>query len=225
MDCMLTLPALLSLVSALASLFLCAYVYGQRRRSAANRAFVLFSLLVAVTTLAEALILLTGSLESGKVLVRISGAAFFLFGFAFLEFVRALTDHRRTVFYWVCLVAAVVACVLSAVKSPIGLVMDPQSGAILFVPEISFAYLFLAAGQSPGVYAVLLLIAAARKGGDGASQGSVRLLLMGTLLSIVYATVVLVGLPAMGLSGAVQYSCRRFSYKPCSCTVRFVATT
>lgn len=181
---MLSILVLLPLIPSLVNLALVAYVFGQRRRSALNRAFMLYGLVVSLLTLLETVVYLPCSDMVTGLAARTASALALALGFVFLHFVYALTRRRYDAAYWSAAVAAVIsggfACstdLLQAVHTH-GVLMHTIR------PTPMFALAFLVVDVLPGAYAVFLLLSRMRHEPAGAFRSQLRLITIGTLLSM-----------------------------------------
>lgn len=204
---MIELISFIPLLPCLANLFVLAYVYGQRRKTSVNHAYIIFSLFVFAVSLLEFLTHFSVTPFLSSVLLRMIGPVVFPLGFLFLNFVFVLIGKKRNTLYLILFILMVVCVFISLFIEHTVMPYHPIDIYPFAKPGLFFIVLFIIGTELPGVYAVWLCYVEMIQNRGKLIATQLRLLLIGSLVASFWAIGTLIFLPMFfGIQKATLYT-------------------
>ena len=198
----------LPLLSAGASLFVLAYVYGQRRSTPLNRSYLLYSLTLVSSSLCEFIIRLPIPEVMRTNLIGLAGMNLFFQGILFLNFTYSLLNKKRKLLFWSLALVSSVSAVLSPFFDVGTAVVFPGYRYPIAVPFYSKCLSFmLITCFIPGVYATVLCYLKMKTTDDRSLYMQLRYIVAAAVVPMVY-TLALFSIAGglFGVSSFFQYS-------------------
>lgn len=185
----------LTLASILCMVFLSAFIYGQRRRNRVNRAFFVFSLFCIFLILNDFILRTARPGPAIDLLIGTQMLFLFASSFSFLHFVYALVGRQIDGMYRTFLAFSVSGFALSLLWLPLRWGYVPELGTFSSSPSPQFVITFLIGNAPPAVTGFLLLAAACFRARPGPHEKSLRIVLVGTVLTLVFILITAVIIP------------------------------
>ena len=170
-------------ITFIAALFIFAYVFGQRRRSAVNSSFLFFVFFMMLVPFLDIVTHLTISQKINEILYKILNSIVLSLGFCFLNFVFTLINKKRNAVYWFVFCAVIISIIIMQIF-PIAPIESVQ-GSIWKIPVPSIWYypMFFLCILIPTAYAFFVCIVYSKKKQDVVFYKQLRLVILGAVLS------------------------------------------
>jgi signal transduction histidine kinase/ActR/RegA family two-component response regulator len=185
----------LPLLSCFISIFLFAYVAGQRQKNELNKAFLGFTIVVIADCLADFSMRLFAGETTGTIIAHIAVSLTLLLGYVYQRFIYALLG-RANDFHLIFSRYAIPIC--AAFTLAFGdhfLHVTQRHSGYVFEPTLLFAFPFIICVILPGIYSLFLWLKRFSLNDAGISRKQISLVFKGTVFSIVYETILVIVLP------------------------------
>ena len=150
------LYSIISLLPALFSFFLCAYVYAQRRNTAVNNAFIILTFDIFIIHLSDSLRLLCDG-PVREFLSSITCVAFFISGALlinfFYRFMRLVNDR----IYWFFMISGIIVATIAPFTTMQTVTTLYPGGPEVYTPTASLWPLYLISSVSPAFFVIISL--------------------------------------------------------------------
>ncbi|MCP4676997.1 MAG: response regulator [Deltaproteobacteria bacterium] len=187
---------LIPLCAFLINFFVGIYVYAKRRKSAVNRAFVLFSMCLSVWTLLDLISWSAIPDEWQEILLVVRPLVWLPAGFLTLNFGYALVDRKRDAFYYACGATTLIVVIASATTDWLHQGFEQTYWGIREIPGPLFVLFTIVATAVPTVSMLTLVYLKLRKTTNPDDQRPLQLVLIGGFAVVVLGFVSDVILPA-----------------------------
>ncbi len=171
--------ALVPLCAFLVNFFVGVYVYGKRRKSALNRAFVLFAVCVSCWTLLDFMSWSAIPDTWQVVLLKVRPLVWIPSGFLALNFGYALIGRKRDVVYFSFIVTTLFTMIISVTTDLLHRGFEPTYWGVREIPGSLFVELTVMAAAVPSLYVLTLVFLKIRQTTDADYRKPLQLFLLG----------------------------------------------
>lgn len=155
---MISVTSFFPLIPSLFSVYIFAYVRGQRRHTPVHSAFLLYAGSVAFTHFLEFLTFIPLGPPYHTIAMKMTSFSFFLLPFFFLNFIYSAIGRKRDALFITLAIAGIVVAFLSLIIDHKATTTIFDEYSIVTIPKLLLIPLVLTGGFLPIVYSIYLLL-------------------------------------------------------------------